>query len=186
MQFFCRFNHTIICLTNAEADKYNETHLDTLLGGAYNFKSIDHFSQQAANVKDIDMQAIAKMGYRPVVKLKKGCKVMATVNDPMKRFVNGLTGQVVGVRDAAGSEPVVVVKFDGNTNNVEVERSTFTIEDKDGNVVFSRRQFPLMISYALTCHKTQGCTLDGVWAKLPFVKVPKSSNHKIAALWSQD
>ncbi|EER02681.1 conserved hypothetical protein [Perkinsus marinus ATCC 50983] len=123
-----RFNHTIICLTNAEADKYNETHLDTLLGGAYNFKSIDHFSQQAANVKDIDMQAIAKMGYRPVVKLKKGCKVMATVNDPMKRFVNGLTGQVVGVRDAAGSEPVVVVKFDGNTN--EVEPKAVPINDK--------------------------------------------------------
>ncbi|KAF4651565.1 hypothetical protein FOL47_000315 [Perkinsus chesapeaki] len=180
-----RFDHTIICLTNAEADKYNERHLASLPGDAYIFGSIDQAGEQEANLNGIDMEAVSKMGYRPVVKLKDGCKVMATINDPLKRFVNGLTGKVVGIRRAGGSESVVV-KFDGTANNVEVERYVFTVEDKDGNVIFSRRQFPLMISYALTCHKTQGCTLDGVWAKLPFARVPKSSNHKIAALWSQD
>ncbi|KAF4701406.1 hypothetical protein FOZ63_016251, partial [Perkinsus olseni] len=112
--------------------------------------------------------------------------VMATVNDPNKRFVNGLTGRVANIIDPTGADPVIIVQFDDDTPEVPIHRAEFSVYASDDTRVFTRKQFPLIVSRALTCHKTQGCTLDGVWAKLPFARVPKSSNPKIEQFWKKD
>ncbi|CAI5755887.1 unnamed protein product [Candida verbasci] len=59
-----------------------------------------------------------------------------------------------------------LVKFllpDGvSTRTVVVEPEQWTVEDEEGNVLLSRVQFPLMLAWSLSIHKSQGQTLSKV------------------------
>ncbi|KAG5418373.1 PIF1 [Candida metapsilosis] len=59
-----------------------------------------------------------------------------------------------------------LVKFlspDGvNSRTVLVEPEQWTVEDEDGHVLVSRVQFPLMLAWSLSIHKSQGQTLSRV------------------------
>ncbi|KAG7664578.1 PIF1 [[Candida] subhashii] len=59
-----------------------------------------------------------------------------------------------------------LVKFlapDGiNTRTVLVEPEQWTVEDEEGNVLVSRIQFPLILAWSLSIHKSQGQTLARV------------------------
>ena len=66
---------------------------------------------------------------------------------------NGSTGEFSGMR---GEKLEVEINKHGK---VRLKRQTWSKGDKNGRVVGSRTQYPVILFYACTCHKTQGLTL---------------------------
>lgn len=105
--------------------------------------------------------------------LKPGCRVLFLQNDPTKRWVNGTRGTVVEI------EPDKIIVLKDNKREVQVEKSSFNMQDAEGNVMASVIQFPLTLGYATTIHKSQGATLDDLWCDLSSLWEP---GHAYVAL----
>ncbi len=105
--------------------------------------------------------------------LKIGCRVLFLQNDPQKRWVNGTRGIVKDIQ----VDKIIVEK--DNKREVQVEKSSFTLQDAEGNTTASAIQFPLTLAYATTIHKSQGATLDDLWCDISSLWEP---GHAYVAL----
>lgn len=92
--------------------------------------------------------------------LKVGCRVLFVQNDPQKRWVNGTRGTLVDI----DNEVLTVEKE--NFRHVSVERVQFSMLDGEGNHQASMINYPIVLGYATTIHKSQGATMDELWVNL--------------------
>jgi len=152
-----RVGHTPVLLTstNAIADRYNRKGLDELTSVNVQYDSVTEgrFNAKRAPV--------------PLeLKLKKGARVMAVKNDPLKRWVNGSLGTITDLNHEA-----VYVKFDSGGTVRKIEPAKWEsvnykwneIEQKmEESTTATFTQMPLILAWAVTIHKAQGLTLDDV------------------------
>jgi ATP-dependent exoDNAse (exonuclease V) alpha subunit len=151
-------NLTRLFTHNAQVDKWN----------AYRLGEIDSDLQvfnAALSGPEHQQQFLINNLLTPQrLELKRGARVMFTVNSSEGGFVNGQTGTVVDL--ASGR---VAVESEGR--QFAVEPFTWPYDSRDKNsAVF--RQFPLRLSYALTIHKSQGLTLDSAYIDVRAAREP--------------
>ena len=152
-----RTGHTPVLLTstNAIAERYNKQGLADLTTPALSYDCVTQ-GRFNANRAPAPMQ----------ISLKKGARVMAVKNDPMKRWVNGSLGTITEL-----NAKEVFVKFDNGGASRKIEPATWEsisykwneVEQKmeeDTTATFS--QMPLILAWAVTIHKAQGLTLEDV------------------------
>lgn len=146
--------------TNAIADKLNETELKALKGNAHTFKGAisGKFSVERGRLPSPEK-----------LELKIGAQVMFTRNDnPKKRWVNGTIGTVTYV-DEENIEVTVLKGKSKRSYALEPEKwatyeYAFNEEKKklEQLETGSYTQYPLMLAWAVTIHKSQGKTLENV------------------------
>ena len=157
-----------------QSEQYNQKKLDEIPNEEHVIDSI--YLGEEKNV-----QVLKKSAPLPEkLRLKVGSHVLFIKNDPNKRWVNGTRGKIVSI------EPdVIVVKKDGG-REVKVEKAQLSILDADGNVRASMIQFPLLLAYATTIHKSQGATLDELWCDLGSLWEPGQAYVALSRLRSAE
>lgn len=110
---------------------------------------------------------LSKFQAPPTLGLKVNCPVMLVVNLSDK-LVNGLRGTVVEL----GTDHVTV-HFPSVNQTVRLDRHMFTKVDPENKICLAKRhQFPLILSFGITIHKSQGLTLESVVIDCEDARIP--------------
>lgn len=97
------------------------------------------------------------------LKLKINCKIMVIQNiDQDLGVVNGARGTFLGFKHSSVPElnittSSIIVELD-NGVTTDIPQQLFV--QAHGDEIYTRIQYPVMLSYALTIHKTQGLTIS--------------------------
>lgn len=143
---------------NRMVDEINDRRLNSLPGEPSVYKSDDYGRQEHIDI--LDRHCLSPK----VLRLKPGARVMFTKNDRGGLFVNGTLGVVGSIQ---GND--IWIMIDGRTVPFAVQRVEWTMNmgyEKGSPLIARRVQFPLRLAWAITVHKSQGCSLDRVSADL--------------------
>lgn len=153
---------TLTC-TNHRADQINMNELQRLPEKEYSFKG---------EIKGQFSLEEAKLPSPLDLRLKVGARVMFTKNDQDRRWVNGTLGIIRHIdQKSIGVELVT----DHKGSNYDVQRVIWETykyaysSEKDQIIakkVGEYIQYPLMLAWAVTIHKSQGKTLENVLVDL--------------------
>jgi len=100
--------------------------------------------------------------------VKPGAQVMLLNNDAAGRWVNGSVGEITEITADADGDRVIDVRLsDGAEVAVtpftwEISRYVLDGEKLKSEAIGSFTQYPLMLAWAVTIHKSQGKTFDRV------------------------
>lgn len=124
----------------------------------HQYKAVDYYNRTMSEAQT--KRAKEHWPVDELIVLKLGARVMLLRNIALAAgLCNGSQGTIVSFhRDSEDGVEYPVVSFrNGITRTIRTEEWS----TKDGEqILTSRKQVPLTLAYALTIHKSQGCTLD--------------------------
>jgi ATP-dependent exoDNAse (exonuclease V) alpha subunit len=145
--------------TNSVADSINSRHLETIPSSRYAYH---------AEIKG----KFGKGSYPAdeILYLKEGAQVMMLNNDQKRMWVNGSLGKVVSIGGEADMEGSIGVELsDGTLISVkphtwETSKLSYDIANRKlvSTSIGSFVQYPMMLAWAVTIHKSQGKTFDHI------------------------
>lgn len=141
-------NSTKLYTHNMDVNYLNNTQLNLLNTPPTLYKAITKGT--ASGVKFLMENCLSP----PELTLKSGAKVMFTKNHQDGLYVNGTLGVVVDTN----KDSVSVRTLDGEL--VIATPQTWEKQDDFGIIRATYDQIPLRLAWAITCHKSQGLTLD--------------------------
>jgi len=142
---------------NSPAASINEKQLAKLKTTLYTFQGVinGEFGREYLPTA-IDLQ------------VKVGAQIMMLNNDSSSRWSNGTIGKIEAIEENEEGEVVIIAALD-NGNIVDIYPYTweifkFYLEEGQlkSHIIGSFTQFPLMLAWAVTIHKSQGKTFERV------------------------
>lgn len=171
-------NYTILMSKKNIVNDYNKRKLDELDGMAdilvskdkviecddiskVSLENIEEYEEMDTDHNDFEKYFMAPSQ----LTLKKGCKIMIIHNlNQEEGIVNGARGTFIEYEfplpQYNPNYKLMIVKMDDG-KIVKLDKVLFTQQHGD-QVFFTRIQYPVMLSYAMTIHKCQGLTLSNV------------------------
>ena len=128
-----------ICPKNEDVERYNRTALFQL-----DAEKITVFKAKSEN-----LAPNTELPCPSELHLAQGVRIMTIVND--RKYKNGSIGSILQLNQKS-----IRVLFD-NGEAVTIHRKKFTLADGS-----TYEQLPVVLAYAFTVHKCQGCTFDAV------------------------
>lgn len=148
--------YVYLVTTNEHAEKVNNRQLQKLRGRTYTFHGYieGEFGRE----------------YLPTsieLKLKVGAQIMMVNNDSLGRWVNGSIGRVIDIVQIDKEKVIIAELNDGSIVEIlpytwEIFRFYAENEELKSEVVGTFTQFPLILAWAVTIHKSQGKTFEKV------------------------
>jgi len=145
--------------TNAMANTINQRELEKLKGDAH--KSQAHITG-----------ALSKSEYPAELEInfKVGSQIMMLNNDAENRWVNGTLATIEAINlDDPRKDPHIVIKVASSEERYDVSKHMWDIKRprSEGKVLLydtigTFAQFPFMLAWAITIHKSQGKTFENV------------------------
>jgi len=154
--FKSKDNYIYLTPKNIEAETINETQLDGLKDKLYSF--------EARISGDFGKEYYPT---RPILKIKAGSQIMMVNNDPKGRWVNGTMGKVIKIKPKE-EDSLIIVQLETEQevaiapHTWEITRFFLEKEQIQSESIGAYTQYPLMLAWALTIHKSQGKTFNKV------------------------
>jgi ATP-dependent DNA helicase PIF1 len=152
-----------------DVDNYNKNKLDSIKTLTFIIKSqdiyIDKYTKQVINLYEKNREDVYKKDYDniftcpKILNLKINCRVMLLINLNIEEgLVNGSVGIIKNfIEDNSGNIDKIEIFFTNINKTYIIQKHNFIYEDND--IIVSRFQFPLILSYSNTIHKLQGSTV---------------------------
>lgn len=163
-------NLTRLFTHNAQVDKWNAYRLGEIDGEP------DVFEAELSGPEHQQQFLINNLLTPQSLELKRGARVMFTLNNAEAGFVNGQTGVV---KDFVLGR--IVVESEGA--EIGVDPFTWAYDSRDRQSA-TFRQYPLRLSHALTIHKAQGLTLDSAYIDVRAAREPGQAYIALSRLRS--
>lgn len=167
--FLTQSSENIVCLlpTCALCDSLNTAMLNRIESDQIELLANDTISTRVHSLRNKVNKMLSNdngdisrtAGLAKVITIKIGAQVMIRRNiDTSIGLVNGSICKVISVISNNGHVDKIVVELSTGIQ-YSIERSLVNFEIIQG-VYVSRQQFPLVLSYAITIHKSQGLSLE--------------------------
>lgn len=145
---------TLLYSRNRDVDAYNLSQLNSLESPVRKYTAEDHYKPLRPRVQKEKYEIMLDDTIGKYLQFKIGAQVMLKANlDVDDGLVNGSRGVVTAI-----GIDYVDVKFRNHEFATRIIAHTWSIEDDDMEA--SRTQLPLILAWASTIHKSQGCTID--------------------------
>lgn len=158
-------DRTVIRLfpTKASAENINNIELEKINEKEYTYEAKVTFDASKR-------KGIVREGSFPIVhqlRLKVGAVVMMVANDAEKRWVNGS----IGIVSKLGEDYIKVSIADSHNVTHEFEVIPYEFEEKEAiyrngkiyyDTTYKVKQYPVILAYAITIHKSQGMTYNSI------------------------
>jgi ATP-dependent exoDNAse (exonuclease V) alpha subunit len=138
----------------SDAERVNKEELAKIEAREYMYKANIVYNAKKNQNPNLD----SSFPITDELRLKRGALVMMVANDPEKRWVNGTMGVIHSL-----SADSIMVTIDGTT--FEAKPCVFTEKEAiyvDGKIDYQEilrvEQYPIVLAYAITIHKSQGMT----------------------------
>lgn len=148
---------TTLCPTNRQCKEINEKALADIDKPEHTFKAkIDTELTSEYEVQTI----LNSFSTDTIVKIKEGCRVIITASEQGSTYYNGLQGTVVSINN----DSVIVLDDKDNRHKVvphifKKNKIRIIRGEKVLRTVLTMQQMPLLVSYAITFHKSQGMSI---------------------------